>query len=237
MSSHSPSDRIAGRAFKATIPVLLGYVTIGFAFGLLAVESGYPAWLAVLMSVVVFAGAAQFIAIGLFVAGAGLPEIAAVTFMVNARHAAYGLSLIGRFRAAGKFRPYLIFGLTDETFALLSSEPALARHDSAFMLLVTLFDQLWWVSGTLSGAVAGELLPVKPAGLDFALTALFIVLAIEQALRVREFLPFVVAAAATILAAFAFGPRGALVAGMASSLVIVALAKRPGKPGKGKAPC
>ena len=125
------------RALKASIPVLLGYVTIGFGFGLLAVNSGYPAWLALFMSLFVYAGAAQYIGIGLFAAGASIPEIILITLVANIRHAAYGLSMISRYAMHPSFRPYLVFALTDETFALLSSQDSKDKDRGAFLLFVS----------------------------------------------------------------------------------------------------
>ena len=106
-------------AFKYSFPVLLGYSTIGIAFGLVLSGAGYPWPLALVMGLWMYAGAGQFIAVGLFAAGSSLWEVCLVQLVVNARHMAYGLSMLKRFSAAGRFRPYLIFSLTDETFALL----------------------------------------------------------------------------------------------------------------------
>lgn len=214
------------RALKATVPVFLGYMAIGIGFGLLTVNAGYPAWLAILMSVVVYAGAAQYIGVGLFAAGASLPEIALVTLVVNLRHAAYGLSLIAPFARAPRARPYLVFALTDETYALLTSVGEEDRKDGRFMLFVSLMDQTYWVLGTVIGAAAGAFLPFKLDGLDFALTALFLVLTIEQVLRVRDPRPFVVAAACAVAAAFIVGPRGSIVAAMVAAVGLTALLER-----------
>ncbi|TXT41848.1 MAG: branched-chain amino acid transport protein AzlC [Spirochaetes bacterium] len=207
------------RAFKASIPVLLGYVTIGFGFGLLAVNSGYPPWLALFMSVVVYAGAAQYIGIGLFAAGATVPEIVLITLVANIRHAAYGLSLISRYARHPAFRPYLVFALTDETFALISSQDSKDKDRGAFLLFVSAMNQLYWVAGTCLGAFAGSLATERIEGLDFALTAMFIVLAVEQALKLRKAFPFVLAAVTTIGAKVLLGDRFAIIAGLAAALL------------------
>ncbi|MDR2109753.1 MAG: AzlC family ABC transporter permease, partial [Spirochaetaceae bacterium] len=180
-------SRILTSALRYSIPVLLGYLTIGIAFGLMMADAGYPWWLAPVMSVVMYAGAGQYIGVGLFAAGAGLWEAALVQLVVNARHIAYGLSLFRRINAAGPFKYYLIFSLTDETFALLSSLPELpAENRSRFMFSVALLDHLYWIAGSLIGAVVGALIPFNIEGIGFALTALFIVLMIEQILRIRK---------------------------------------------------
>ncbi|MFA6504719.1 MAG: AzlC family ABC transporter permease [Treponemataceae bacterium] len=214
------------RALKASVPVFLGYIAIGIGFGLIAVNTGYPAALAISMSVIMYAGAAQYIGIGLFAAGASLPEIALVTLVVNLRHAAYGLSLIGPFARAPRLRPYLVFALTDETYALLTSVGEEDRKDGRFMFFVSILDQSYWVLGTVIGAVAGSFIPFKLDGLEFALTALFIVLTIEQMLRVRDPLPFIVSAFCAVAAAFLVGPRGSIVVAMVASVVLTAVLER-----------
>ena len=232
MSPMPEKDRKRGpapAAFKASIPVLLGYVTIGFGFGLLAVNAGYPAWFALAMSIFVFAGAAQYIGIGLFAAGASIPEIALITLVANIRHAVYGLSLIGPFAAHPRIRPYLVFALTDETYALISSVDDEKRKDGGFLLLVAAFDQFYWVAGTALGALAGSLIPYRIEGLGFALTAMFIVLGVEQALKLRKALPFIIAAAATIGAKLLAGDRLTIVVGLAAAIVLtIPFARRGG---------
>ncbi|MDD3982104.1 MAG: AzlC family ABC transporter permease [Spirochaetales bacterium] len=210
----SPACPALSRAFKASVPVLLGYVTIGFGFGLLAVNKGYPAWLALFMSVFVFAGAAQYIGISLFAAGASIAEIVLVTLVANIRHAAYGLSLISSFGAHPKIKPYLVFALTDETYALLSSSKPEERADGGFLLTVSALNQFYWVAGTALGALAGSLIPGRIQGLDFALNALFIVLAVEQALRLKKAKPFVIAGLSVFFAYRLMEGSGAIALGL-----------------------
>ena len=225
-------------AIKYSFPVFLGYVPIGIAFGLFTVERGYPWYLALATGLVMFAGAGQFIAVGLFAAGASLAEAVLIEFVVNARHFAYGLSMIRRFRSAGVFRPYLIFALTDETFALLSSLPDLpADKDSSaiynaglaergrFMFYVSLLNHIYWNAGILAGAFAGSVIPWNFEGVSFALTALFIVLMIEQILRMKQAAPFVISAIVAIAAVFllpgVLSSRFSLLGAMIISLGIV----------------
>jgi 4-azaleucine resistance transporter AzlC len=198
-------------AFRYSIPVLLGYITLGTAFGLVASDAGYPWYLAVATSLIMYAGAGQFIAVGLFAAGAPLIQVVLLEFAVNARHMAYGISMLRRYRDAGIFKPYLIFALTDETFALLSSltppesgetgRAGTAEKDR-FMFLVSLLNQMYWNAGTLIGALAGTFIPWKLDGIGFALTALFIVLMIEQIIRIKKPVPFVVSGISAVAAVF-----------------------------------
>ena len=209
-------------ALRYSFPVLLGYIAIGCAFGLLLVDAGYPWWLSAVMSTFMFAGAGQYIAVGLFAAGTTLWEAVLVQLVVNARHVAYGLSMMNRFRSAGPLRWYLIFGMTDETFALLSSLPE--NKDNAqrarFMFLVTLLNHFYWVAGSVIGAIAGSLIPFSTEGIGYALTALFIVLMIEQVYRVRKPGIFVVSAVAAVLCVAVLPLRLSLLAAMALSLAI-----------------
>ncbi|MDR0877388.1 MAG: AzlC family ABC transporter permease [Treponema sp.] len=216
-------------AFKYSIPVLLGYMAIGIAFGLLMSDAGYPWWLSLVMSVVMYAGAGQFIAVGLFAAGTTLWEAALVQLVVNARHIAYGLSMLKKYQRTGKFRLYLIFSLTDETFALLSSMPEEKTGDGdrgKFMFYVAILDQFYWIAGSVIGAIAGNLIPFNLDGISFALTALFIVLMIEQILRVKKPGIFIISAAAAILAVLVLPGRFSLLAAMALALVLAPLTEK-----------
>ncbi|MCX7654903.1 MAG: AzlC family ABC transporter permease [Treponemataceae bacterium] len=209
--------------FTYTIPVLLGYLPLGFAFGFLLVDGGYPWWLAPLMSLCMYAGAAQYIAVGLFVAGAHLWEAALVTLLVNARHVAYGMALLKRFPGRSWRRLYLIFALTDETFALLSSLPLpeSVQETKAYhgrMFWIALLNHLYWILGGTLGAIAGTLLPFKIEGLAFALTALFIILMVEQIYQVRKARPFVVAALAASIARLVLPTRLVLLGSIVASL-------------------
>jgi 4-azaleucine resistance transporter AzlC len=215
MSATTP--RLLSTAFKHSFPVFLGYITLGTAFGLFTVNLGYPWWTALLASIVMYAGAGQFAALGLFAAGAGLAECLAVELVINARHMAYGLTMFKRFKNTGPYKGYLIFALSDETFALLSSLPETAP--GAAMFLVALLDQLYWIAGTLIGALAGSLIPFNTEGVGFALTALFTVLMVEQIRAAKRPGLFVIAAAAAVLAVIFLPSQVALLGAMLAALL------------------
>jgi 4-azaleucine resistance transporter AzlC len=221
-------------AFTYSIPVLLGYTAIGVAFGLLLSDVGYPWWLALIMSLWMYAGAGQFIAAGLFATGTTLWEACLVQLVVNARHMAYGLTMNSRYKDTGFFKPYLIFSLTDETFALLSSRPekCLLEETKAdrdlFMFYVSALDQFYWSAGSVIGAAAGALIPFDLEGIGFALTALFVVLMIEQILRVKKPGVFIISAAMALLAVFLLPERISILSAMALSLVLAVLTERKG---------
>jgi 4-azaleucine resistance transporter AzlC len=221
------------RAIKYSFPVLLGYLAIGIAFGLLMADAGYPWWLSLIMSVVMYAGAGQYIAVGLFAAGVGFFEAALVQLVVNTRHMAYGLTMLKRFNASGPYKYYLIFALTDETFALLSSLPEGENREnqnpgtkSRFMFLVALLNHGYWIAGTVAGALLGTLIPFDMGGIDFALTALFVVLMIEQILQVKRSSPFIISALAAILGAVFLPSRLSLLSAMVIALAVVQVLTR-----------
>ena len=161
-----------------SIPVAMGYVPLGMVFGFLFVQAGASWWLALLASIFVFAGAAQFMMIPMLSLGLPLASIALATLVVNLRHVFYGLSLLDRLPAKPWARWYLVFALTDETYSVLTTLPS--NTSTRQMVAVALLNQGWWVLGTLLGAVIGTQAQVPLVGLDFALAALFAVLAVEQ---------------------------------------------------------
>jgi 4-azaleucine resistance transporter AzlC len=201
----SEQRHAAAQAFRASLPVMFGYVPLGMAFGVLFENLGYAWYLAPVMGLIVFAGAAQFMAIGLLSAQAGLIEVFISTFVLNSRHMFFGLSVLGRYRATGLKKLYLIFGLTDETYSLVTGIPTPEGVDEQrFYLLLTALNHGYWVTGCALGALAGTAIQFDTTGMDFALTALFVVLMMEQWKAVREPFPFVVAALVGLLALLFF---------------------------------
>lgn len=176
MSTRKPATSLP--LASLTLPVAMGYIPLGAVFGFLFVQAGAPAWLAVLSSVVIYAGAAQYMMIPLLVAGASYASMALATLVINLRHVFYGLSLLQRFPSHGLMRLYMVFGLTDETYSVLTTLPAQTPHRTLFLL--TALNQLWWVLGTLMGAIVGAQAQLSLKGLDFVLACLFAVLATEQ---------------------------------------------------------
>ncbi|MDR1930732.1 MAG: AzlC family ABC transporter permease [Treponema sp.] len=233
-ASRPSGKRLFLSALKYSFPVFLGYITIGIAFGLFTADAGYPWWIAVLTSLVIYAGAGQFIAVGLFAAGAGLAECMLIELVVNARHMAYGLTMLKRFKNARPYKWYLIFALSDETFALLSSLPE-EQSAPRFLFLVSILNQGYWVAGTLIGALAGSLIPFDTEGVGFALTALFVVLMIEQMRRVKNPLVFISSAAAAVLGVIFLPPRLALLGAMIASLIFLGMVDMRGGKNEGTA--
>ncbi len=198
------------QAVKLTMPVFFGYISIGIPFGLLIVNAGYPWWISPLMGVAMFTGAGQFFAVALFSTGAVLSVIVLAEFLLSIRHIFYGLSLIDRYKSLSRYKPYLMYSVTDETFALVSTVEVPAEFDRGkFYTLISLLDQCYWVTGSLIGAGAYKVLEAYDftkylAGVDYALTALFVVLAVEQVLSRKDILGAAVGAVVCGFTVFLF---------------------------------
>lgn len=216
------------KAFLDTIPVMTGYVFLGFGFGIVMHQSGYGFLWAVAMSTLIYAGSMQYMAVGLLTGGAGLLTAALTTLVVNARHIFYGISMVDAYKGAGKKKPYMIFALTDETYSLVSvSAPEENRHSYCFW--VSLFDHLWWVGGTALGALAGSVLPLNFEGIEFVLTALFVTIFVEQWLSTRDHRPAIIGAGATALCLLIFGRDVFLIPSMAVIAASLTMLRQTGK--------
>ena len=193
-------------AFPYTVPVLMGYLFLGIAFGVLLSSHGFHAGWAFLMSLLIYAGAMQFVAIGLLIGPFGLLNAFVLTLSVNARHLFYGLSMLEKFRVVGKFKPYMIFSLTDETYSLLCGvKPPEGVNLKWFMFFLAALNHFYWVAGSVIGAVAGSLITFDATGIDFAMTALFIVIFVEQWEGTKEHSPAMLGVGISIVCLLVFG--------------------------------
>lgn len=168
-------------SFKASVPVMAGYIILGMGFGILLQSKGYGWWWAALMSITIYAGSMQYVAIDLISGGATLITTAIMTLMVNIRHLFYGITMLEKYKNTGKKKPYLIYSLTDETFSLVCSPVLPDTVDkNLYYLLVSLFDQFYWVLGSVIGGIVGSAITFNTAGIDFSMTALFVVIFVDQ---------------------------------------------------------
>lgn len=194
------------KAFPYTIPVLTGYLFIGIAFGVMYAEKGYNFLWAVLMSLLVYAGSGQYLAVNFFVPGISFLHVIFMTLMVNIRHIFYGISLLERFHSMGKKRWYMIFALTDETYSLLCTTKVPKDVDQEkFLFAIAMLDQSYWVIGSAIGGLAGTLIPFNSEGIDFAMTALFVVIFTEQWMDRKNRVPEMIGVAAAFLCLQIFG--------------------------------
>ena len=220
------SKRLLRTAFLDTLPVMAGYVFLGFGFGILMQQSGFGVLWAVAMSLFIYAGSMQYVAVSLLTSGASLLTAALTAFVVNARHLFYGISMIDAYKDSGKKKPYLIFGLTDETYSLVSQTQ---HRETSYCFWVTLLDHCYWVLGTLLGGLVGTVLRINYEGVEFALTALFVTIFVEQWLSTKKHGPAIVGVAATTLSLLIFGKDVFLIPSMAAIAACLMIMRRTGK--------
>lgn len=214
--------RIFLSAVRLTFPVLLGYLAIGIAFGLMLSVIGFGVIWSFFMSVTIYAGSGQYMGVQLLSTGAALTEVAVMTFILNFRHMVYGLSMLEKFRDMGKKKLYMIFSLTDETYALLSSATLPEGIDSKkYYFAVAVLNQIYWISGSVIGSLAGTLIKFNTEGIDFAMTALFIVIAVDQWKAYKKHLPAIIGAACTLVALVIFGSGKMLIPALAAIIVLL----------------
>ena len=215
--------------FLDTVPVMTGYLFLGISFGILLGQTGYSLPWALSMAVFMYAGSAQFLAVSLLANHTGLLSSAIAIFLLNARHIFYGISLIDTYKGTGKKKPYLIFALTDETYSLVTqNQPPEGMKHSTYCLLVSALDHLYWISGCVIGALAGNIIPISFEGIEFVLTALFVTLSVEQWLSNKNHFPAIVGVCATVLCLVIFGKEIFLIPSMVLIAVLLTTGRKTG---------
>ena len=210
------------RSFLDTLPVMAGYLFLGTGFGMLLHSKGYSILCAAAMSIFIYAGSMQYLAVDLLSGGASLIAAAITTLMVNARHLFYGISMIDKYKGCGWRKPYLIFALTDETYSLnCGGAPEDVSDSKTYFFLVSLFNQCYWVTGSMLGVLVGSILPVSTEGIDFALTALFVTVFVEQWKSTGDHIPAMIGVLASVLCLLLFGAGNFLIPAMV--LITIAL--------------
>lgn len=218
-------------AFLATLPVMAGYLVLGTGFGILLQSKGYGIGWALAMSLFIYAGSMQYLAVDLIAGGVSLITAALTTLMVNARHLFYGVSMIDKYKNAGWCKPYLIFALTDETYSLsCGALPEGVEAPARYYFLVSLLNQCYWIIGSVAGSLLGAVLPFSTEGIDFSLTALFVTVFVEQWRSAKDHIPAVIGVAASVLCLLLFGPANFLIPAMLLiTLVLTLYRKKEGK--------
>ena len=214
-------------AFPKTIPVLTGFLVLGMAYGVLMQTKGYGVIWAVLMSAVAFCGSMQFVAITLLTVAFDPFQAFFLSFMVNARHLFYGISMLDRYKGLGKIRFFLIYTMCDETFTLLCAEEPLEEiNRKYYYAIISALDYIYWVSGTLLGGILGQFLHFETKGLDFVLTALFAVLFTEQMRQEENRLSGFLGIICSLVALLFFGADNMVIPSMLLIVVLLLGMKR-----------
>ncbi len=211
------------KAFYKTVPVMAGYIVLGTGFGILLRNSGYGILWALSMSLFIYAGSMQYVGVGLLTGGASVITTAITTIMVNGRHLFYSISMIDKYKNAGKYKPYMIFALTDETYSILCDDN---DKDNLYRFLVSLFNQSYWVTGTLIGSILGKVIPFSTQGIEFSMTALFIASFTEQWITSRNHVPAVTGILCTGLCLIFLGPDKFLIPAMFLITFVLTLIRR-----------
>ena len=216
--------RTAKQAFYHSIPVMAGYIVLGTGFGILLRSAGYGVGWAFAMSLLIFAGSLQFVGVGLISGGASVLTAVLTSFMVNARHLFYSISMIGKYKDAGRYKPYMIFALTDETYSILcDGQVPEGAAEPLSRFLLSLFNHSYWVAGSVLGSLLGSVLPFSTVGIEFSMTALFIASFTEQWLSTREHAPALTGLLSTLLCLIVFGPEQFLIPAMLLITLILSL--------------
>ncbi len=214
-------------AFMKTLPVMAGYLVLGVGFGILLENAGFGVSWAFLMSLTIYAGSMQYVAVSLISGGAALISVALTTLMVNARHLFYGISMIETYRNAGKKKPYLIFALTDETYSLVcGGEYPKGEDPHTYYFLISFFNQCYWIIGSVAGSLIGSAITFDTAGIDFSMTALFVTVFVEQWLTSGNHLPALIGLFSSVLCLAVFGSESFLIPTMVLITILLSFGRK-----------
>lgn len=206
-------------AFPYTLPIFAGFWFLGMTYGIYMNVSGFPFWYPMLMSLTIFAGSMEFVAVNLLLGAFNPLQALAMTLMINARHLFYGISMLDKYRGVGLKKIYLIYGMCDESFSINYAADIPEDVDRGwFMFFVTLLNQLYWVSGSTLGGIFGSFLHFNTEGLEFVMTAMFVVIFLEQWLKEERHTSALAGLGLSALCLAAFGPDGFILPAMLAIL-------------------
>lgn len=215
------------QAFFKSVPVLAGYVVLGIGFGILMRNAGYGVLWTGAMSLFIYAGSMQYVGVSLLTGGASLITTAITTIMVNARHLFYSISMIDKYKDAGKYKPYMIFALTDETYSILCDGKAPeGTEENLYRFLLSMFNQSYWVTGSILGNILGAVLPFSTEGIEFSMTALFVAAFTEQWITSKNHIPALTGLICTLICLAVFGKENFLIPAMLLITLVMTLLRR-----------
>lgn len=215
-------------AFPNTIPILTGFLFLGMTYGIYMKSLGFKPIYSMLMSLTIFAGSMQFVA-GNILLGAFNPfQALAMTLMINARHLFYGISMLDKYKGSGKKKFYLIFGMCDESFSINCTANIPDGIDKSwFMFFVNLLDQIYWLVGTALGSLIGAFLKFNTRGLDFVMTAMFVVIFMEQWMKDKKMINGLIGLGVSVISLLAFGADNFILPAMAGILLLLTVVRKP----------
>ena len=229
MQKNDPALRALRCAFPRTIPILTGFCFLGMSYGLYMHVSGFSFWYPTLMALTIFGGSLEFVAVSMLLSPFAPVQVFLTALMVQARHLFYGLTMLDKYKGLGWKKPYLIYGMCDETFSINCSADVPADVDRGwFYFFVTLLDQFYWVASAAAGALLGNLLTFSTEGLDFVMTAMFVVIFLDSLLKEPRHVSQWVGLGASVLCLLIFGPDSFLIPAMA--VILAALSALRGHP-------
>lgn len=221
-------------AFPHTVPILAGFLFLGMSYGILMKVSGFSFVYPMVMSIVIFGGSLEFVAASMLMSAFAPLQTLLLALMIQARHLFYGISMLEKFRGTGLKKLYLIFGMCDESFSInCTVEPPEGMDRGRFMLAVTLLDHLYWVTGATLGGLLGGLIQFDTHGLEFVMTAMFVVIFLENWLKEKRHLPALIGMVASVASLLIFGADSFLIPAMVGILLLLTLCRRPLEKGGG----
>ena len=220
MASNNKYINALKAAFPNTVPILAGFGFLGITFGIYMNVSGFGLVYPLLMSLAIFAGSMEFVAVNMLLGGFDPLQALAMALMINARHLFYGISMLDRYKGTGKKKLYLIFGLCDETFSINYTTTVPEGVDKGwFMFFVTALDQLYWVAGTVAGWLIGNILPFSTEGLDFVLVAMFVAIFLDQWMKEQSRVSGVIGLGLSLTCLIVFGADQFIIPSMVAILI------------------
>lgn len=228
MQERGMRARALRAAFPHTLPILAGFLFLGMTYGVYMTQSGFPFWYPMLTSALVYGGSLEFVIVNLLLGAFNPLQAFAMALLVQARHLFYGISMLDKYRGIGKKKIYMIFALCDETFSVNCASDVPPGVDSGwFMFFVTLLNQLYWFAGASIGGLFGSLISFSTKGLDFAMTAMFIVIFMEQWRKDSQHISAMIGLLCSLIALWIFGSGDFLLPAMGAILAMLTLARRP----------
>lgn len=220
-------------AFPYTIPIFAGFAFLGLAYGIYMNSMGFSFVYPMLMSLTIFAGSMEFVTVNLLVSAFNPLYALVLAVVVNARHLFYGISMLEKFKGTGKKKLYLIYGMCDESFSINFMAKVPEGVDKGwFMFFVTLFNQLYWVLGSTLGGILGSYITFNTKGIDFVMTALFVVIFLDQWISQKQYIPALIGVAASAICLTGFGADNFIIPSMILILLLVSIFRKHLERGK-----